>query len=465
MAADLNKPDTTQTDTAVLTSIRDNDLQLAKLSGALSNLVADVIRFYGTNSRWEKWDGSAWVELIAKASGKYDINVDRVDGYDAGNSTGNVPVSNGTVNTNLNADTVDGYHAGTGVGQVLVLDGGGKVPAANLIASGVSASTYRSVTVDAAGRVTAGSNPTTITGYGLIDAAALAGSTSQAFGIANASARTQAARWEQVQDDATSSCVLSGTNTYTGTLAPVITAYATTHVYCTKFANASTSTTPTVSLNSVGALTLKRPDGTALRSGDLNGWHAWVYDGADAIVLNLAPRAAHGKQTVWIPAGAITPSASSGCASLATAPIGSGQPDLSYLAFDPTTQEYAQFAVRMPKSWDEGTVTFQAEWAHGAAVTNFGAAFSLEAVSFSDGESMAASFGTAVVVTDTGGTTNARYVTAESSAVTVAGSPAANDLVFFRFARVPANAGDTLALDASLLGVTLFLTTDTETDA
>lgn len=38
--------------------------------------------------------------------------------------------------------------------------------------SGVTAGVYRSVTVDAQGHVTAGSNPTTLSGYGITDAAA-----------------------------------------------------------------------------------------------------------------------------------------------------------------------------------------------------------------------------------------------------------------------------------------------------
>ena len=39
--------------------------------------------------------------------------------------------------------------------------------------SGVAAGTYRSVTVDAKGRVTAGTNPTTVSGYGITDAPAI----------------------------------------------------------------------------------------------------------------------------------------------------------------------------------------------------------------------------------------------------------------------------------------------------
>ena len=44
---------------------------------------------------------------------------------------------------------------------------------ATLTNSGVTAGTYKSVTVDAKGRVTAGTNPTTLSGYGITDAAAL----------------------------------------------------------------------------------------------------------------------------------------------------------------------------------------------------------------------------------------------------------------------------------------------------
>lgn len=42
-----------------------------------------------------------------------------------GNTTGLIPISNGTVNTNLNADMVDGTHVGTGPGNLLPLDATG----------------------------------------------------------------------------------------------------------------------------------------------------------------------------------------------------------------------------------------------------------------------------------------------------------------------------------------------------
>jgi hypothetical protein len=48
---------------------------------------------------------------------------------------------------------------------------------ATLANSGVSAGTYRSVTVDVKGRVTAGTTPTTLAGYGITDALPIAGGT------------------------------------------------------------------------------------------------------------------------------------------------------------------------------------------------------------------------------------------------------------------------------------------------
>ena len=66
------------------------------------------------------------------------------------------------VNTGDQTITLTGDVTGSGTGTF----------AATLSASGVTAGTYRSVTVDAKGRVTGGTNPTTLAGYGITDAAA-----------------------------------------------------------------------------------------------------------------------------------------------------------------------------------------------------------------------------------------------------------------------------------------------------
>jgi hypothetical protein len=51
------------------------------------------------------------------------LNSDTVDNYHAGNSSGQVPISNGTVNTNLNADLLDGYTTGNLTGRIPLSNG------------------------------------------------------------------------------------------------------------------------------------------------------------------------------------------------------------------------------------------------------------------------------------------------------------------------------------------------------
>lgn len=172
-----------------------------------------------------------------------------------------------------------------------------------------------------------------------------------------------------------------------------------------------------------------------------------------------------GRHAIYIAAGSLTPSATGGCAVLATINSASNQPDIQTLDFDTTTQEYAQFGIVMPKSWDEGTVTFKAHWSHAATTTNFGVVFDLQAVAVGNDDAIAVAFGTAQTVTDTGGTTDDLYTSPESSAITIAGTPAAEDMVFFRLSRVTGNGSDTMAIDARLHGITLYITTDAENDA
>lgn len=177
------------------------------------------------------------------------------------------------------------------------------------------------------------------------------------------------------------------------------------------------------------------------------------YNGTSWVRLLPATR----KTTLLIPASQMRPSASGGSAALATVAMGAGQPDIQTLDFDASTQEYAQFFLPMPKSWNEGTVTAQFIWSHASTTTNFGVVWQLQGLACGDGDGMAASFGTAVNVSDTGGTSNALYASAETGAITIGGSPAENDVVFFRLSRVATDVADTLSIDARLHGIRLFI--------
>ena len=115
----------------------------------------------------------------------------------------------------------------------------------------------------------------------------------------------------------------------------------------------------------------------------------------------------------------------------------------------------------MPKSWDEGTLTAQFYWSHAATTTNFGVRWGLQGVAMSDDDAIAVAYGTAQEVTDTGGTTNDIYVSPATSALTVAGTPVAGDMVAFRTYRLPTDAADTMAIDARLMGIAIFYNTNT----
>lgn len=191
--------------------------------------------------------------------------------------------------------------------------------------------------------------------------------------------------------------------------------------------------------------------------GSASGW---------AIILSaLESISPTGKQAFPIPASAMTPRAVNGAAfgrlDSATNKIVSPTFD-----FDPSTIEYAQFAFQMPRAWDEGTITFVPVWTHGATTTNFKVSWGLRAVAISDGDALDAAFGTGQFSNDTGGTTDTLYIGPESAAITVAGTPQAGDWVVFEVYRKADDAtNDTLAVDARLHGVTIYLTTNTGNDA
>ena len=181
---------------------------------------------------------------------------------------------------------------------------------------------------------------------------------------------------------------------------------------------------------------------------------------AAAILTTLAARG-QGKETVWLPATAFTARSTNGAAS-GTVELATNDVMLSTFDFDTTTEEGVQFMITMPKSWNSGTVTFQAIWT--AASGSGGVAWELEGVSFANDDAMDTAFGTAVTVTDTLTTANDMHLTSESSAMTIAGSPGDDELVCLQVTRAVGNGSDTLGVDAKLLGIKLYFTTNAVDD-
>jgi hypothetical protein len=186
-----------------------------------------------------------------------------------------------------------------------------------------------------------------------------------------------------------------------------------------------------------------------------------VLDDADASTARTT-LGVQGKQTLSLPAGAWTPRVSLGPGSTITQST-TNNVLVKSLDFDTSTQEFAACAIGMPESWNEGTVTFRARWT--AESGSGGVAWQLRAVAASDGDAIDTAYGAAVIVTDTLILAKSMHITSESAAITIAATPAARDTVIFEIARVPADAGDTLGVDARLIGVDIYITYSACVDA
>ena len=201
-----------------------------------------------------------------------------------------------------------------------------------------------------------------------------------------------------------------------------------------------------------------------------------VSGGDTNIGLNLVPKGTgvlqgagsalkiSGLETMWVPAAAMYGATTNG-ADAQQVETTAGRPDMKVLDFDKSTDEFAQFSVAFPKSWNEGTITYQVFWTPAGASTG-NCIWGLQGVACGDSDTIDVAYGTAVNITDAGiGTIEDQQVSAVSSAVTIAGSPAVDQQTYFQIFRDANAGGDSLDDDCRLLGIKIFFTTDAANDA
>lgn len=232
---------------------------------------------------------------------------------------------------------------------------------------------------------------------------------------------------------------------------------------CTAFDRANTAnlTANNANITAVGAF--------AKANAALANTTGTVFDGALTVTGRLAANGSNvaadvSTQTVWIPAYAMIPRNTNG-PSVGSRESTTNKVMIRTLDFDAATAEYAQAFVRMPKGWNRGTVRCSFAWNHPTTVTNFGIVWGAQGVALGDTDAMDAAFGTAQEVTDTGATDNVLYTSANTAAITIAGTPAAEDMVVFQFYRNASSGSDTLAVDGRLSGVTIYYNTSTLNDS
>ena len=169
-----------------------------------------------------------------------------------------------------------------------------------------------------------------------------------------------------------------------------------------------------------------------------------------------------GLSTIWVPANAMTPTDDAGCEAIASVPTQAGRPDMIVLDFPVSADKFAQFQIAFPKSWNEGTITYQVYWCSTAADTD-AVNWTLQGVSVPDNSTIDVAYGGIVDIDENNqGAAEEMLVSAVSGALTIA-SAAADTVTFFRIGRDVSEGNAAEA--ARLLGVKLFFTTNAENDA
>lgn len=199
----------------------------------------------------------------------------------------------------------------------------------------------------------------------------------------------------------------------------------------------------------------------ALEKTATNTWN--VHNGAEAGVGggDVVEADIVGVQDLYIPASAMWPKTTSGCASLAKSEIATSLLNIQTLDFDQTTQEFAQFTIALPRKWNNGTLTAVFYWtaSSGAGTVQWG----ISGGAYSNDDALTTAFGSAQTSDDTLIATNDLHISPATSAITLSGSPSDSDFLGIQISRNPAS--DTLSADAKLLGVSLRITTDAAIDA
>lgn len=196
---------------------------------------------------------------------------------------------------------------------------------------------------------------------------------------------------------------------------------------------------------------LDRLRGVDTTASTLGGLSISTSDLNLATGLNIQVNSTDPKRTFYVPASAMWPSTTAGCAALTQVESSTNDVNIKVLDFDGagTSKESAEFGIQAPTFWDLGTVTAQFIWyaTAGSGTVNW----EIQGLARSDDDALDTAYGTLQEVTDTLLATGDVHITAETSAITIGGTPAAGDWLQFRINRDPAN--DTNTSDARLMGV------------
>jgi hypothetical protein len=182
-----------------------------------------------------------------------------------------------------------------------------------------------------------------------------------------------------------------------------------------------------------------------------------------AIQTQLGTKEQVGKKTMWIPAAAMYANTTNGCSALTQVELANG-PELKVLDFAADADDFAQFTISMPKSWNEGTITFQPYWTVTAGTNTGTVVWGMSAVACADNATQNVTFGSIAVTAAKAhsGTSNDINVSAESAALTIKNA-AVDTLTYFEIFNDTSASSQTGVV--RLTGIKLLYTTDAVNDA
>lgn len=176
---------------------------------------------------------------------------------------------------------------------------------------------------------------------------------------------------------------------------------------------------------------------------------------ADAAGIRSAIGVTSSPANFWIPASAFIPRTTTGVG-VDSVETSTNKQNFDQLLFDPAADEFAQALVVLPSNYNNSTITARFYWT--ASSGSGDVIWGIQGRAFADDDALDTAFGTAQTVTDTLLLANDMHISGSTSAVTIGGSPAANVPVQIQIYRDADAAGDSLAVDARLLGVQISYT-------
>ena len=215
----------------------------------------------------------------------------------------------------------------------------------------------------------------------------------------------------------------------------------------TPVANAKLTVQGVLALDEVSAPTNQSAYGQLYANAD-NDLHYMDGAGTDTPLLK------GGKHSIWVPSSAMTPLTTNGCSALTQVEMTASRPELQVLDFAAGADDFCQFTVAFPKSWNEGTVTFQPFWTVTGTDTGT-AVWNLTGISVDDNYAINSGYPS---IAATGakahsGTSNDLNVSAESGALTITNA-SVDSVTYFKLSLDTSSSSQTGTV--RLIGLKMF---------